>query len=57
MKHRWTHSPASESKYHRLFHAQQLIEISRLVMLLDRLEPITDLTQAQQYLTKFTLNG
>lgn len=55
MKHKWTQSYFPEGKYNRLYRAQQLLSVSDRVIELDRLEPITDLTQAQEYLKKFQL--
>lgn len=55
MSYRWTQSYLNNSKYERLYHAQKLIEVSKLIILLDRLEPIEDLTEAAKYLMKFRL--
>jgi hypothetical protein len=55
MKYQWTQQYPPNSKYERLYYAQRLIEISKLVILLDQLEPITDLTEANTYLDKFKL--
>ena len=55
MKHKWTQPYPSESKYERLFRAQRILQLSRHVMLLDTVEPVTDLTQAITYLNKFRL--
>ena len=54
MGYRWTQNYPS-SKYERLYHAQKLLEVSRLIILLDRLEPIEDLSDAKEYLRKFQL--
>ena len=53
MKHSWTQPYPGESKYERLYRAQQILILSRHVMLLDTVEPVTDLTQAITYLNKF----
>ena len=55
MKHKWTQPSFPQGKYERLFYAYQILEAGRLVQLLDTLEPVTDLTQAQEYLAKFSL--
>jgi hypothetical protein len=55
MKHKWTQPYPNESKYERLFRAQRILQLSRHVMLLDTVEPVTDLTQAITYLNKFRL--
>ncbi len=55
MKYSWKQSYHNSGKYERLYHAHRLLEVSRLLILLDRLEPITDLTQAITYLNKFRL--
>ena len=52
-KFTYPHKP--ESKYERLYHAQKILELSRHVMLLDSLEPIKDLSEANKYLNKFRL--
>jgi len=52
-KFEYPHKP--ESKYERIYHAQKIIELSRHVMLLDTVEPVTDLTDAEAYLKKFQL--
>ena len=54
MKYSWTqHYPIG--KYERLYIAQKLLETSKLVILLDQLEPIKDMTEATKYLNKFRL--
>jgi len=55
MNHKWAQNYTFGGKYNRLYQAQQLIETSRLIILLDRLEPVEDLTQATTYLNKFRL--
>jgi hypothetical protein len=55
MKHKWTQPYPNESRYERLFRAQRILQLSRHVMLLDTVEPVTDLTQAITYLNKFRL--
>ena len=52
-KFEYPHKP--ESKYERMYHAQKILELSRHVMLLDTVEPVTDLTEATIYLNKFRL--
>ena len=49
----YPHKP--ESKYERMYHAQRILQISRHAMLLDTVEPVTDLTEAKEYLKKFQL--
>jgi hypothetical protein len=44
-----------ESKYQRLYHAQKILELARHVMLLDTVEPVLDLAQANKYLNEFRL--
>ncbi len=51
----WKYPQLPESKYDRLYHAQKILEISRHVMLLDTVEPVTDLTDAKEYLKKFQI--
>lgn len=55
MKHKWTQTQILTNKWNRLYRAQQIIEIARITQLLDILEPITDLTEANIYLNKFLL--
>ena len=55
MKYKWNQPYPSESKYERLFRAQQILQLSRHVMLLDTVEPVEDLTEANKYLNKFRL--
>jgi hypothetical protein len=55
MKHKWTQPYPGESKYERLFRAQRILQLSRHVMLLDTVEPVTNLTVAKEYLKKFQL--
>jgi len=56
MKYKWSQPYPSESRYERLFRAQQILQLSRHVMLLDSLEPeLKDLTEANKYLNKFRL--
>jgi hypothetical protein len=55
MKHSWTQPYPGESKYERLYRAQQILILSRHAMLLDTVEPVTDLTDAKEYLKKFQL--
>ena len=53
--YKFTYPYKPESKYERLFHAQKILELSRHVMLLDSLEPVEDLSEANKYLNKFRL--
>ena len=55
MKHSWSQPYPGESRYERLYRAQQILILSRHVMLLDTVEPVTDLTQAITYLNKFRM--
>lgn len=55
MRYSWKQSYPNTGKYERLYYAQRLLEVSRMVILLDRLEPITDLTESIKYLNKFRL--
>ena len=53
----WTQPYPNNSKYERLYYAQKLLEVSKLIILMDRLEPIIDLTEANKYLNRFLLGG
>ena len=55
MNFKWSQPYPGESRYERLFRAQRILQLSRHVMLLDTVEPVKDLTQAQEYLKKFQL--
>ena len=55
MNHKWTQPYLLEGKYNRLYQAQRLLEVAKLTILMDRLEPIEDLTEAAKYLNKFRL--
>ena len=55
MEYKWSQPYPGESRYERLFRAQRILQLSRHVMLLDTVEPVKDLTQAQEYLKKFQL--
>jgi hypothetical protein len=55
MNFKWSQPYPGESRYERLFRAQRILQISRHVMLLDTVEPVTDLTQTKDYLKKFQL--
>jgi hypothetical protein len=55
MNFKWSQPYPGESRYERLFRAQRILQISRHVMLLDTVEPVTDLTQTKEYLKKFQL--
>ena len=55
MNYKWSQPYPGESRYERLFRAQRILQLSRHVMLLDTVEPVKDLIQAQEYLKKFQL--
>ena len=55
MNFKWSQPYPGESRYERLYRAQRILILSRHVMLLDTVEPVTDLTQAITYLNKFRL--
>jgi len=55
MNLKWSQPYPGESRYERLYRAQQILQISRHAMLLDSVEPVTDLTKAKEYLKKFQL--
>ena len=55
MNYKWSQPYPGESRYERLYRAQQILILSRHVMLLDTVEPVTDLTDAEAYLKKFQL--
>ena len=52
-KHTWTQSYGGEGKYQRLYHCAQILESHRQLIIWDRLDPITDVTQAADLLRKF----
>jgi hypothetical protein len=56
MSHSWTQPYFPQGKYNRLYRAQRIIELGNYIQTLDKLEPIMDLTQANEYLKKFKLN-
>jgi hypothetical protein len=55
MNFKWSQPYPGESRYERLFRAQRILQLSRHAMLLDTVEPVTDLTKAKEYLKKFQL--
>ena len=55
MNFKWSQPSPGESRYERLFRAQWILQISRHAMLLDTVEPVTDLAEAKEYLKKFQL--
>ena len=55
MNLKWSQPYPGESRYERLFRAQRILQLSRHAMLLDTVEPVTDLTLAKEYLKKFRL--
>lgn len=54
MKYTWTQSYPSDGKYNRLYRAMLIIRVHNELIELDKLEPIKDLTEAREYLSKFT---
>jgi hypothetical protein len=55
MNYKWSQPYPGESHYERLYRAQRILQLSRHAMLLDTAEPVTDLTEAKEYLKKFQL--
>ena len=55
MNLKWSQPYPGESRYERLFRAQRILQLSRHAMLLDTVEPVTDLIEAKEYLRKFQL--
>jgi hypothetical protein len=55
MNLKWSQPYPGESRYERLYRAQRILQTSRHAMLLDTVEPVTDLTRARVYLNKFRL--
>jgi hypothetical protein len=55
MNHKWKQSYIPDGKYNRLYQAQRLLAVAKLTILMDRLEPIEDVTDAAKYLNKFKL--
>ena len=55
MTHKWTQDYFPNGKYNRLYRAQQILQASHLTILFDAMEPITDVTQANEYLERFKL--
>jgi len=55
MNYKWSQPYPGESRYERLYRAQRILQLSRHAMLLDSTEPVTDLTEAREYLKKFQL--
>ena len=55
MNFKWSQPYPGESRYERLYRAQQILILSRHVMLLDTVEPVEDLAEATTYLNKFRL--
>lgn len=53
-KHRWTQSYTQLSKYDNINRLRLMLRGAEIVQRWDRLEPITDLTEARNYLKKFT---
>ena len=55
MNLKWSQPYPGESRYERLYRAQRILQLSRHAMLLDSVEPVTDLAEAKKYLKKFQL--
>ena len=55
MNFKWSQPYPGESRYERLYRAQRILQLSRHAMLLDTVEPVTDLIEAKEYLKKFQL--
>ncbi len=55
MNYKWSQPYPGESRYERLFRAQRILQLSRHVMLLDTVEPVRNLAEANEYLKKFQL--
>jgi len=55
MKHSWTQRSYPDGKYNRLYQAQRTINLHNELITLDKLEPITDVTEAKNILIKYTL--
>lgn len=55
MNLKWSQPYPGESRYERLYRAQRILQLSRHAMLLDSVEPVTDLTESREYLKKFQL--
>jgi len=55
MKHSWTQPSYPDGKYNRLYQAQRTINLHNELITLDKLEPITDVTEAKNILIKYTL--
>ncbi len=55
MNLKWSQPYPGESRYERLYRAQRILQLSRHAMLLDSVEPVTDLTESRVYLIKFQL--
>ena len=57
MKYTWTQTYYLKGKYNRLYRAMQIITVHNELIKLDKLEPIEDLTEANEYLKKFKLGA
>lgn len=54
-KHKWTQSYTMLGKYENINRLRLMLRGAEIVQQWDKLEPITDLSQAQDILKKFTL--
>ena len=57
MKYTWTQTYYLKGKYNKLYRAMQIIAAHNELIKLDKLEPIEDLTEANEYLKKFKLGA
>jgi hypothetical protein len=53
-RHSWTQPYGGTGKYQRLYHLSQLIRIHDQFVIWDRMEPITDVTEAAALLRQFS---
>ena len=54
-KYSYTQPYFPEGKYNRLYQAQRIINFHNDLITLDKLEPITNVTEAQNILNQYTL--
>lgn len=57
MKFTWQQPYQPNNRWNRLWHAQLIIQSHNTLIKFDQLEPITDTTQAEEYLQRFTLKN
>lgn len=57
MNYSWSQPYYPEGKYNRLFTALKILQSAEQAKILDRLEPVTDVTGAAKYLRKFMLDS